>query len=212
MKKLLVILVSVLSITVFSQNNKFKPNKENVIKEFVKLLDSIRDKQNKGNCLRIDIDSMGSLAAIHHNKYMMDLVPKNTSDLVVEHFEKNVVTQKINHVDLDTKKINYVEEKIFVYFGCDTLFQNFSDRYRYFSKDTFGAFGECCMGGYINFWMDEYTDKDFANHILKSFKGSKEHWAILMSSDYYDIGIDLLVDHESERFWVTIGVGHHFYN
>ena len=210
MKKLLVILVSVLGLTVFSQNRKLNIDKDIVIKEFVRLLDSIKTEKNKkyshGYVFKTKIDSMGSLACSHHNRYMRDMVPKKGTDMIITHDE--VTTKKLTEIYTNwNTNVEKTVEKTYTYHGNDTLIDDFPTRYRYFSKNTFASFGECCLGGYVNYVNEKYDNQRFALFIIDCFDDSKPHWEILTEVDYTSISIDLLFDEQNLRFWVTVATG-----
>ena len=192
--------------THFSSN--FKLNPEEFYKEFVKLLDSVRNAKlvEKWFVYHTKLDSLGSLACKHHNKYMMNMTSKNWDDVFLSHTEKKVGYETKEHTNWTTNVITTTIDT-FVYKSNDTLIDSFSKRCEYYSKGQFSTYGECCTGGYLTIQMDNYSNKDFAKMILKNFKKSKPHWDILTMYEYTDIAINLMTDKYNTKYWITINVG-----
>lgn len=221
MKKLFVYLMLMGSLVGLSQvnsqsttpNGKFIFDPNEVAKEFIRLVDSVRNDLYKNDwfCFsskdqkrwfdfHTKFDSLASLACKHHNQYLKDMTPENSTDYIVGHGEQRI----IESIEKDG---NSVVKNTFTYRGKDTLINSMTGRTDYYSKGQFKSDGECCMLGSTPRMFGNHTNKDLAKTILQSFKDSKPHWKVLIKYDYTDMGFDVMFDKNYKTMWVTLHTG-----
>lgn len=208
MKKIITLLLIAFSSTIFSQNYEFKPKNEEFSKEFLRLVDSARtvqygarirgeyDNFSKKNVqvktpFENTLDSSASLACAHNNRYFYNLVANQYMDpLIIGH---------INVPETSNKK----------YTGTDPLLRNFVDRCNYYAGDSFFVYGECVWGGYTTHPnYKNLNSLELARYAFNIFMESKEgHREILMASAHTKLGIDMMIDPERKRFYVTVVTG-----
>lgn len=209
MKKIIAIaFFAIFSTTSFSQNLQFQPTSEEFSKEFLRLVDSARTAQhgsrvrgeydmNLKKIVRVKtpfentIDSAASLACAHNNRYFYNLVANQHMDPII-----------IGHT-------NEPETHGRTYTGSDTLLHSFVDRCKYYAGESFFVYGECVWGGYTT--HSKYknsTSLELARYAFNIFMTSKKgHREILMSDSHTTLGIDLMVDPELKRFYITVVTG-----
>ena len=208
MKKLIFILVAItLSQPAYSQTTTFLPKSSEFSKEFVRLVDSARAAEfglqvtntynkvsrkwvNISHPFNTQIDSAASLACAYHNNYMFSLVKGLARiDLILTHTEKSKIDK-------------------YPYTGTDTLLYSFIDRCNYFCGAEFNTYGECIWGGYTEYKdCKNITSQGLARLAFIGFMKSKGHHEILMGREYTNIGINLMVDSASGKFWITLVTG-----
>lgn len=209
MKKIIAIaFFAIFSSTAFSQNYDFKPTNEEFSKEFLRLVDSARtaqhgarvrggfDKTLKKNVqvktpFENTIDSAASLACAHNNRYFYNLVANQHMDpLIIGH---------ANKPEIHGHK----------YTGTDTLLRTFDDRCKYYADSSFFVYGECVWGGYTTHpKYKKLNSIELARYAFNIFMESKEgHREILMATAHTTLGIDLMIDPEWKRFYITIVTG-----
>jgi hypothetical protein len=209
MKKVIAIaFFAIFSTTSFSQNLQFQPTNEEFSKEFLRLVDSARtaeygvrsvdhfDKSQKKwivikTPFENTIDSAASLACAHNNRYFYNLVANTHMDPLT-----------IGHV-------NTPENNGFEYTGSDTLLRSFVNRCKYYAGESFFVYGECVWGGYTTHpKYKNLTSFELARYAFNIFMTSKEgHREILMSDSHTVLGIDLMIDPELKRFYITVVTG-----
>ena len=208
MKKLIFILVAItLSQPAYSQTTTFLPKSGEFSKEFVRLIDSARAAEfglqvtntynkvsrkwvNISHPFNTQIDSAASLACAYHNNYMFSLVKGLARiDLILTHTEKSKIDK-------------------YPYTGTDTLLYSFIDRCNYFCGTEFNTYGECIWGGYtFHKGFTNITSQGLAKVAFDAFMKSKGHHEILMGRVYTSIGINLMVDSASGKWWITLVTG-----
>lgn len=209
MKKIIAIaFFAIFSSTAFSQNYDFKPTNEEFSKEFLRLVDSARtsiygvrtrdtfDKSSK-KWIKVKtpfentIDSAASLACAHNNRYYYNLVANQHMDpLIIGH---------VNAPETNGKK----------YSGTDTLLRTFVDRCNYYADSSFFVYGECVWGGYTTHpKYKKLNSIELARYAFNIFIESKEgHREILMATSHTTLGINLMIDPEWKRFYITVVTG-----
>jgi hypothetical protein len=210
MKKIISISIFIIfSINVsISQNLKFQPNNEEFSREFLRLVDSARtaeygvrlvdhfDKsQKKWIVIKTPfeniIDSAASLACAHNNRHFYNFVAHQHMDpLIIGH---------INRPEIDGK----------AYTGSDTILRSFVDRCKYYTGESFFVYGECVWGGYTTYVKyKNLNSAELAKHAFDIFMKSKEgHREILLNTSHTALGIDLMIDPEFKRFYITVVTG-----
>jgi len=208
MKKLIFILVVItIGQSTYSQTTTFLPKSDEFSKEFVRLVDSARSAEfglqvtntyntvsrkwgNISHPFNTQIDSAASLACAYHNNYMFSLVKGLARiDLILTHTEKSKIDK-------------------YQYSGTDTLLYSFIDRCNYFCGKKFITYGECIWGAYTEYKdCKNITSQGLARLAFIGFMKSKDHHEILMNRGYTNIGINLMVDSASGKFWITVVTG-----
>ena len=208
MKKLICILIIfTLSQISYSQNTTFLPKSNEFSKEFVRLIDSARAAEfglqvtntynkvsrkwgNISHPFDTQIDSAASLACAYHNNYMFSLVKGLARiDLILTHTEKSKIDK-------------------YQYTGTDTLLYSMIERCNYFCGTKFITYGECIWGAYTEYKdCKNITSQGLARLFFSLCMKSKDHHEIVMNRGYTSIGINLMVDSASGKFWITLVTG-----
>lgn len=209
MKKVAILLIYlILSNVSFSQNREFKPLNAEFAKEFVRLIDSARTSIysvrsedafiiESRSWVKIKtpfantIDSLASLACFHNNRYFYSLVANQPlTPIIIGHENKSELYD-------------------ILYSGSDTLLNSFVDRCNYYTDSLFTPYGECVWAGYTT--SPKYKNLsscELAREAFNIFMKSKEgHREILLYPLHTDIGINLMIDSEQKRFYITVVTG-----
>lgn len=196
------------SINGNSQNNNFKPTNDEFAMEFLRLVDSARTAQHGARVrgkfdkstkkwikvitpFENTIDSAASLACAHNNRYFYNLVANQHMDpLIIGH---------ANKAEIHGHK----------YTGTDTLLRTFDDRCKYYTDSSFFVYGECVWGGYTTHPKYKNLNSiELARYAFNVFMESKEgHREILMATAHTTLGINLMIDPEWKRFYITLVTG-----
>lgn len=148
--------------------------------------------------VKMKYDSLLSLAAEHHAKYLNDVV---------------IHSGVIGHQEFK----NYYG---YEYNGPLPILENSKDRVKYYCPSRYDM-GECAIDGIIghiatlkrdapvNYWVkniDHVTVKSVAYHFFETFKGSPKHWdALMRASDIDLIGASFIMNFENTRMeFVTV--------
>jgi hypothetical protein len=209
MKKVAILLVLlVLAAKAFSQTREFKPINNEFAKEFARLVDSTRESLytirsedlfnvESKSWVKVktpfanNIDSLASLACFHNNRYFYKLVANQPLTPIIIGHE--------NKIELHDMK----------YSGSDTLLNSFVDRCNYYTDSLFTPYGECVWAGYTT--SPKYRNLsscELAREAFNIFMKSKEgHREILLYPLHTDFGINLMIDSEQKRFYITVVTG-----
>ena len=148
--------------------------------------------------VKMKYDSLLSLAAEHHAKYLNE---------VVSH------TGYISHQE-------YKNYHGYEYTGPLPILENSKDRVKYYCPSRYDM-GECAIDGIIghiatlkrdapvNYWVkniDHVNVKSVAYHFFETFKGSPKHWdAFMRVSDIDLIGVSFIMNFENTKMeFVTV--------
>jgi hypothetical protein len=148
--------------------------------------------------VKMEYDSLLSLAAGHHAKYLSEVVEKSGY---------------ISHQEYK----NYFG---YIYNGSLPVLENSSDRVKYYCPSRYDA-GECLIDGIvghiatlereaaINYWVkniDHVNVKSVAKKFFEDFKSSKKHWeAFMRLSDIDLMGVYFLMNFENSKMeFVTV--------
>ena len=148
--------------------------------------------------VKMEYDSLLSLAAGHHAKYLSEVVEKSGY---------------ISHQEYK----NYFG---YIYNGSLPVLENSSDRVKYYCPSRYDA-GECLIDGIvghiatlereaaINYWVkniDNVNVKSVAKKFFEDFKSSKKHWeAFMRLSDIDLMGVYFLMNFENSKMeFVTV--------
>lgn len=208
MRILLIISFLIACISSQAQNPNFKPTNDEFSKEFVRLVDSARTSiygvrtrdifdRSTRKWIKLEtpfndgIDSAASLACLHNNKFFYNLVANQELDpIIIGHVNRNGIHGTS-------------------YTGTDTILYDWKARCSYYCGDSFYVYGECVWAGYTDHpKYKNMNSADLARAAFNIFMQSKEgHKEILMSDSHTDMGINLMIDPESKRFYITVVTG-----
>lgn len=163
-----------------------------VIKEFTRLVDSVREYKHNRDLIPSIINPLMSDAAKHHNNYLTNMVnPKNPNSTFIGHGE---LKNELGHT----------------YKGNDTLIDSSRDRVTYFTDSTINSTGEVVQVGPLRIVSNQNTtEKDIAMSILRGFWVSPDHMEILLSAYYINIGADMTIfqDGDGWMYYFTFDTG-----
>ena len=148
--------------------------------------------------VKMEYDSLLSLAAEHHAKYLTNVV---------------IHSGVIGHQEFK----NYYG---YEYNGPLPILENSKDRVKYYCPSRYDM-GECAIDGIIghiatlkrdapvNYWVkniDHVNVRSVAYHFFETFKGSPKHWSALMRvSDIDLIGASFIMNFENTKMeFVTV--------
>ena len=164
-----------------------------VIQEIAILLDSIREYMYEDDMLNTEVDTIANKGAIHHNKYLKNVIDPNNEDAAY-----------LSHNEVK-------KDRNCFYNGKDTLICFWRKRMEHFSDGTMGFCGEVCSAGPLSFISTKgLTPKEIAKNIIYGFYHSKEHWRILTHFDYTKIAADFEIRKNPKGdyiYWFTMSTG-----
>jgi hypothetical protein len=147
-----------------------------VIKEFVRLVDSIREYKYMTDLMETEIDTLINKACEYHNDYMANMVD------TVEN-----LTYIITHDEIPSFGKS-------VYVGDNPLVTSFMDRITMTTDSTVQALGEVLLVGPLNEFSNQNTDeKDIARNLLGGFWNSPKHMEYILARTYVVGGGDIKI-------------------